>query len=89
MSALPEFQWCIAAGCTSGQIHFEGDIFRCAQCQYKSCVHCRVEWHAEETCQAYQARLVQQPKDEVESVETVKKLEKLCPGCSRKLQKTG
>lgn len=89
MSALPDFRWCIATGCKSGQIHSEGDIFRCVQCSHKACVSCNVAWHQGETCAAYQARLIAQPEEEVESAKTIEKTAKLCPGCSRKIQKNG
>ena len=57
LSVDPEFRWCVAADCKSGQVHFEGDIFTCITCQQKSCIRCMVPWHAEETCEDYQGRM--------------------------------
>lgn len=89
LSIDPDFRWCISPTCKSGQIHSEGDIFRCSECGFKACVHCSVAWHEEETCTAYQARMTIQPKHEEDSAEALKKYAKLCPGCTRKLEKNG
>lgn len=89
MSADLNFRWCIASGCTSGQIHSEGDIFRCVSCGHKACVNCNVAWHAGETCEAFQSRLRMQPNEEEESAKALKKYSKICPGCNRKVQKNG
>ncbi|KAK3664161.1 hypothetical protein LTR22_005126 [Elasticomyces elasticus] len=50
MSAMPDFRWCMAAECKSGQVHSEGDIFSCVQCNHKACVNCNTAWHVDETC---------------------------------------
>lgn len=89
MSADPDFRWCTASGCTSGQIHSEGEIFRCVSCAHKACVHCNVTWHEGEGCTAYQARVKVQPEEEKASEKALRKVAKLCPGCGRKIQKNG
>ncbi|KAF2483140.1 hypothetical protein BDY17DRAFT_142033 [Neohortaea acidophila] len=89
LSADPDFRWCLAPGCESGQVHTEGDIFCCTECGSKACVHCNVAWHEEETCEGYQARMQLQPKEEDKSTAALKKYAKLCPGCGRKFQKNG
>ncbi|KAK5118181.1 hypothetical protein LTR85_008161 [Meristemomyces frigidus] len=89
LSADPDFRWCIAPACKSGQVHSEGDIFRCVACAHKSCVNCNVAWHAGEGCEAFQARVKAQPEEEEASAKALKKIAKLCPGCARNIQKTG
>lgn len=56
LASQPDFRWCIAPNCKSGQVHIEGDIFRCVSCGFKACVHCNVEWHEGETCEVFQDR---------------------------------
>ncbi|KAK4540528.1 hypothetical protein LTR36_009166 [Oleoguttula mirabilis] len=89
MSADPDFRWCIAPSCTSGQIHSEGDIFRCVACRHKACSQCNAAWHEGEGCGAYMARVKAQPEEEEASAKALKKMAKLCPGCSRKIEKNG
>jgi len=89
MSANPDFRWCISPTCESGQIHSEGDIFRCVECDTKACAHCNVAWHGGETCIAYQARLRTQPLEEQRSAQELQKVSKLCPNCSRRTLKNG
>lgn len=64
LSALPDFTWCTAASCKSGQFHLSEpskfavdlskscnpDIFTCAACDHKHCVLCKRDWHENETC---------------------------------------
>ena len=88
LSSDPDFRWCIA-GCKSGQVHSEGDIFRCVGCGSKACIHCEVAWHEGETCKAYQARVKNLSKEEQESLRAVAKYAKKCPGCGIKVQKRG
>ena len=84
-----QLRWCIAPGCKSAQVHTEGDIFRCIACAHRFCVNCNVDWHSDETCTAYQARVNAVSQDEEESAKMVGKIAKLCPGtgCGRKLEK--
>jgi hypothetical protein len=53
---MPDFHWCMAAGCESGQIHDQGDMFQCNACDLKSCIQCNKMWHEEETCEQYSER---------------------------------
>ncbi|KAK5696574.1 hypothetical protein LTR97_007877 [Elasticomyces elasticus] len=87
MSAMPDFRWCMAAECKSGQVHSEGDIFCCVQCSHKACVNCNTAWHADETCKVYQGRLIKQPEEEEASARKLGRMSKLCPGCSRRVSK--
>ncbi|EME40887.1 hypothetical protein DOTSEDRAFT_74442 [Dothistroma septosporum NZE10] len=89
LSQDPDFRWCFATDCKSGQIHDGGDIFTCSSCGYKACVHCNVAWHSEETCETYTGRVQAQNLNEASSARTLQKVAKLCPNCSRKLQKNG
>ncbi|TKA56557.1 hypothetical protein B0A55_12976 [Friedmanniomyces simplex] len=96
LAADESFRWCIAAGCKSGQIHLDGEIFRCAACGHKACVECHVAWHEGETCAGYRERVRQEREDnerrvreEEASVEAIGRIAKLCPNveCKRKLEK--
>ncbi|KAK4617727.1 E3 ubiquitin-protein ligase RNF19B [Fulvia fulva] len=89
LSQDPDFRWCISPKCKGGQIHHGGDIFTCNSCRHKACVHCNVAWHPEETCEAYKQRMQIQPGEEEASAKALEKVAKLCPRCSRKLQKNG
>ena len=82
------FRWCINPACKYGQAHSEGDIFRCVECGHKACVNCNVDWHTDETCTTFQARVQSYSKQEEDSAKAVEKIAKLCPGCNRKLEKT-
>ena len=62
LSADADFLYCLASGCTSGQIHHtgvEGPIFRCAACGYRMCTaHTPVvPFHEEKTCAQYNERV--------------------------------
>lgn len=87
MSADPDFHWCPMPDCGSGQ-YSSGNIFTCAECEVKSCVHCAVEWHEEETCDDYQRRVKSRPEEEEASELGVSKISKPCPGCKAKIAKT-
>ena len=57
LSKEQDFRWCVVGSCTSGQVHdtrSEGNIFACVECGHKSCVDCNSEWHAGQTCEAFQ-----------------------------------
>lgn len=58
LAADPNFRWCAAENCTSGQVHHtgaDGNIFTCVACGHKSCVDCIADWHAGQTCEAFSA----------------------------------
>ena len=65
----PNFQWCLAADCDSGQLHEDGEIFTCGKCGAKSCMSCKVAWHGPETCGDYQNRLQKEQKDSESSMQ--------------------
>ncbi|KAI4669024.1 uncharacterized protein J4E79_001066 [Alternaria viburni] len=58
----PGFMYCLAKGCTSGQIHdtgVEGPIFRCAACDFRMCTAhpTPVPFHEHESCAQYIKRI--------------------------------
>lgn len=62
LSTDPEFLYCPAVGCNSGQIHssgVEGPIFRCAACGYRICTaHTpMIPFHENESCTQYNERI--------------------------------
>jgi hypothetical protein len=59
LGSMPDFHWCMAPGCESGQIHEDGDddMFQCNACNTKSCVKCNRKWHENETCEQFLARM--------------------------------
>lgn len=73
--------------CGSGQ-YSSGNIFTCAECEVKSCVHCAAEWHEAETCDDYQSRVKRRPEEEAASELEVSKVSKPCPACKVKIAKT-
>lgn len=97
LSDDPNFRWCTAPGCTSGQIHMsgeEGNIFTCVACLYRVCIIHGVAWHEGETCEEYTYRVNgQKEKDqraqEEASVQAIGQLSKKCPGpkCIYNIQK--
>ncbi|KAF2867250.1 hypothetical protein BDV95DRAFT_446383, partial [Massariosphaeria phaeospora] len=86
----PNFRWCRAQGCTSGQIHDsgeEGNIFTCVACGFRVCVIHDTAWHEGETCEEYTYRKSgQKEKDQREqeaaSVLAIGKFTKKCPGAN-------
>lgn len=47
LSQDPTFYWCIRPDCRSGQLHpGSNPIFRCAECNFLSCVRHKVPWHS-------------------------------------------
>lgn len=62
LEAIPGFQWCIAKGCKSGQVHRGKDPkLRCVECRTAQCVRHKVPWHAGESCNEYSYRQVKSP----------------------------
>jgi hypothetical protein len=82
----PNFRWCRAPGCTSGQIHLDGEdgnIFRCVACGHKVCVVHNDTFHEGETCKEFDYRTSgrkerDQRKQEEASERAVKQLSKVC-----------
>lgn len=85
LSSLPEFRWCLAPGCQSGQLHLGGTAeprFVCESCGHCSCVKCDVPWHDRESCSEYQYR-----KSEGPSYDTISATTKPCPKCQSRIEK--
>jgi E3 ubiquitin-protein ligase RNF14 len=62
LSADKDFHYCLAEGCSSGQIHdngIEGPIFRCAACGHRMCTAHNpvVSFHDNEGCAQYNERI--------------------------------
>lgn len=73
LSSNNDFLYCLAKGCSSGQIHdtgVEGPIFRCAGCGFRMCIaHTPViPFHENETCAMYTQR-VERERQEKEARE--------------------
>ncbi|KAF2636008.1 hypothetical protein P280DRAFT_510790, partial [Massarina eburnea CBS 473.64] len=97
------FRYCIADGCTFGQIHDsdnDGNIFRCGACGFRACVTHDVPFHTDETCRQYDERMQREESERTEeiglrreqeaaSLEVVGKTAVQCPGCGMNIQKTG
>ncbi|KAF2126738.1 hypothetical protein P153DRAFT_406986 [Dothidotthia symphoricarpi CBS 119687] len=66
LSNDPNFRYCIAEGCTSGQIHdtgAEGYIFRCGACGFRICTVHDMPFHSDETCTQYDARMAKEEEE--------------------------
>lgn len=69
LSKDASFRYCLAKGCSSGQVHdsgAEGQIFRCGACGFRVCTVHDMAFHDGETCAAYDERLVREEKERVE-----------------------
>jgi hypothetical protein len=85
---IPNFTWCIAKNCTSGQVHEPGTVeFRCEACKECHCVDCGVKWHRRKTCAKYERRMdrVLRKEEEEASRRVVDATTKGCPGCRRRV----
>lgn len=84
LEAIPGFAWCMAKGCSSGQVHDEGASnpkFKCVACRAAFCVHHGVAWHRGETCAQYDYRTdrsIRKMEDEA-SRKLIGELGKKCP----------
>lgn len=95
MSTLPNFRRCLAAGCESGQIHFEGaaqPIMTCGACRRKTCFTHEIEWHEGRTCdqvneELRNARRVERRANDAYFITNTKR----CPNetCGRRIEKDG
>ncbi|KAK4547748.1 hypothetical protein LTR36_000706 [Oleoguttula mirabilis] len=93
LGSLDEFGWCLAPGCTSGQLNVENSNYMdCASCGYKQCLKHKVQWHMNETCEQYEYRTSgRQARDEDQATEAMlDTMSKKCPGksCGWRIQKT-
>ncbi|TLD28024.1 Diacylglycerol O-acyltransferase [Venturia nashicola] len=90
LSAIPEFRWCIAPFCESGQIHASEDtIMTCTECKFRICTNCDREFHDGETCDEYTERMGIQDDLIKQSEEAIEQLAKQCPGCKSRIEKDG
>ncbi|TVY54887.1 hypothetical protein LCER1_G004091 [Lachnellula cervina] len=72
---MPNFTYCLNAGCDSGQIHGGGDdqpIMTCTTCQFKTCFTHKTAWHSDLTCTEYDEMLVKD-KERTEQEEASQK----------------
>ncbi|KAE9984442.1 hypothetical protein EG328_008741 [Venturia inaequalis] len=57
LSGMPNFRYCLAPGCTSGQEHIgtpeTHPIFKCQACMVRSCLVHEGPWHEGQTCAEY------------------------------------
>lgn len=93
LGSLEEFGWCLAPGCTSGQLNVENSNYMdCVNCGYTQCLKHKVEWHTNETCEQYDYRTSgQKARDEDRATEEMlDSVSKKCPGpsCNWRIQKT-
>jgi hypothetical protein len=84
----PDFKWCPAPNCTSGQVHSggnENNIFQCIECGYRLCTIHQVAWHAGETCDEYdyrssgQMRKAELERENKACEQVIKQMAKRCP----------
>jgi len=95
LSALPDFAWCLAPGCGSGQLNINNQNFMdCVSCKAVYCVKHKVVWHKGETCEEYDLKVAGRRKkaDEAATEAMLDAVSKKCPGlrgkCGWRIQKT-
>lgn len=94
LADLPNFAWCLAPNCGSGQLNEEqayANFMECVACKYEQCLHHHGEWHWHEACEEYDYRLSGRKavEDEAKAQAMLEAVSKLCPGpgCKWRLQK--
>lgn len=101
LSADQNFRYCLAEGCSSGQIHdpdSDGNIFRCNACNFRVCTIHDVPFHVGETCARYDERRHREEEDRRRddqkreeqnemSVAEVARSSTKCPGCEVPIHK--
>ncbi|TGO52984.1 hypothetical protein BOTNAR_0307g00010 [Botryotinia narcissicola] len=82
----PNFFWCLAPNCGSGQIR-EGDdpVMICGSCKASTCVHHQTPWHHSLTCEQFD---LNSAKDE-ESQNKSEKITVACPKCHARIERRG
>jgi hypothetical protein len=89
----PDFRYCIAPVCPSGQIHDTeaGNIFICQLCNRRHCTTHGVPFHVGESCENYDRRMrfALHTIEERYSLDEVAKSSKPCPGakCGYRIHK--
>jgi len=84
---LPDFRWCKAPKCGSGQEHTSGDdspIITCEACGGKSCFTHDVPWHSGVTCEDFTEQLKQ---GNVATNAYYQRHTKPCPKCQMAIEK--
>ncbi|TVY20580.1 Uncharacterized protein LARI1_G002539 [Lachnellula arida] len=82
---MPNFTYCLNAGCDSGQIHGGGDdqpIMTCTECQFKTCFTHKTAWHSDMTCSEYDEVLAkdkERTEQEAASQKFLAEETKICP----------
>ena len=89
---LEDFGWCLNPGCGFGQENIDNSNFmHCKGCDYKQCLHHRIPWHTDETCDAYDYRTSggQAREDERKTEAMIDSVSKMCPnaGCGLRIEK--
>lgn len=94
-----EYRPCPSAQCSWGcffSTKEDGNIFTCQMCKYRWCVICEVPMHEDETCGAFQkvredeaGRQARVEEEERLTLNALPTLRKLCPECSRPIEKNG
>lgn len=88
LNSDPNFRWCRAEGCLSGQIHDTaevGNAFACVECHARFCIVHQGPYHDDETCEEYEYRTSGQKerderrKEDEASERAMKKIAKRCP----------
>ncbi|THV52268.1 hypothetical protein BGAL_0084g00280 [Botrytis galanthina] len=82
----PNFFWCLAPNCGSGQIR-EGDDpeMICGSCKASTCVHHQTAWHNGLTCEQFD---LTSAKDE-KSQKKIEKITVACPKCHARIERRG
>jgi IBR domain, a half RING-finger domain len=92
LATQPNFFWCLAPYCKSGQIHVtpENPIFQCGGCHYLQCIRCSVAWHGDETCNQYQYRVsgAKKADEERATLKLMARTAKQCPNCKMNYERT-
>jgi ariadne-1 len=87
----PSIVWCPKpdCGCAMSVEDLEQLAVTCAKCQFKFCRSCRVEWHADTTCRAYQRWAQTNGQADAKFDAWAKRNARVCPHCHRWIVKTG
>jgi len=89
--AQPEFRWCAATNCGSGQLIYGGEdentFFHCAKCKATTCFKHRVQFHHGISCDEYDMLVASQ--DEIAHKLWIDSNTKECPKCKVAIEKNG
>mmetsp|Transcript_58101 Transcript_58101/g.124831 ORF Transcript_58101/g.124831 Transcript_58101/m.124831 type:complete len:261 (+) Transcript_58101:73-855(+) len=86
LQKMPNFVWCKAEGCGSGQLHEggkENPVGVCNACKARFCFACDTPMHDGETCKRFQRRLRE------DTIDLLTRTTKACPNCGRRIEKMG